>query len=174
MDEALALAVEDEFGVVDEGHAVGVGEVLGSFTYEVDVRTFFEDQACGLNGIAQALDAGHAAGLHASAVHEEGVELDTAIGGKKAAAAGVEGGVVLKDGDGGFDGVKGGCAAREKRVTGFESLADTGQVSGSSINGDGPCATMNEESRGVSGGSHLAIVEHSARERHGRVVTEKS
>jgi hypothetical protein len=81
MDEALALAVENEFGVVDEGHAVGVGKVLCSFTDEVDVGTFFEDQTCSLDGIAQALDAGHAASLHASAVHEESVELDAAIGG---------------------------------------------------------------------------------------------
>jgi hypothetical protein len=113
MGEALTLAVEDQLGVVDESHAVGVGEVLGSGANEVDVRTFFKDQAGGLNGIAEALDAGHSAGLHASAVHEEGVELDAAVGGEKAAAAGVEGGVVLEDGDCGFDGVDGGCAARE-------------------------------------------------------------
>jgi hypothetical protein len=131
-----------------------VGEVLGSVTDEVDVRTFFKDQTGSLDGITQVLDAGHAAGLHASAIHEESVELDAAIGGEKAAAAGVEGGVVLEDGDGGFDGVKGGCAAREKSVTGFESLADSGQVSGSSVGGNGPCATVNEESWGVGGGCH--------------------
>jgi hypothetical protein len=174
MGEALALAVENEFGVRDEGHAVGVGKLLCSVTDEVDVRTFFEDEACGLNGIAEVLDAGHAASLHAAAVHEESIELDAAVGGEKAAAASVEGGVVFEDGDGGFDGVESRRAAGEKSVTGFESLADTGQVSGSSVGGNGPCATVNEESWGVGGGGHLAIVEHSAEERQGRILVGKT
>jgi len=161
--EALALAVEDQLGVVDEGHAVGVGKVLGAGAYEVNMRTSFEDQASGLNGVAKALDAGYAAGLHATAVHEEGVELDAAVGGEKAAAAGIEGGVVFEDGDGGFDGVEGGCAAGEKGVAGFEGAADAGFMSGSGVGGDGPCATMNDESGRVGGGrGHLVIVEHSA------------
>jgi len=45
MDESLALAVEDEFGVVDEGHAVSLGKVLRAGTDEVDVLALFEDQA---------------------------------------------------------------------------------------------------------------------------------
>jgi hypothetical protein len=163
MGEALTLAVENQFGVVDEGHAVGAGEVLGSGSDEVDVRTFFEDQAGGLNGVAEAFDAGHSAGFHAAAVHKESVELDTAVGGEKAAAASVEGGVVFEDGDGGFDCIEGGCAAREKRVAGFESVANAGFVSGSSFGGDGPCAAVNEESGGMgSGRGHGVIVEHLA------------
>jgi hypothetical protein len=146
MDEALALTVEDEFGVVDEGHAVGLGKLLGAVADEVDVVAFFKDQARGLNGIAQALDAGNSACLHAAAVHEECVKLHAAIGGEKAAAAGVEGGVVFENCDGGFDSVEGGCSAREKGVASFESLADTVQVVGSGVGGNGPCATVNEES----------------------------
>jgi hypothetical protein len=87
---------------------MGVSEVLCAGADEVDVRTFFEDQAGGLYGIAKALDAGHSAGLHAAAVHEESVELDAAIGGEKAATTGVEGGVVFEDGNGSFNGVEGG------------------------------------------------------------------
>jgi hypothetical protein len=52
--------------------------------------------------------------------------LYAAVGGKKAAAAGIEGGVVFKDGDGGFNRIEGGCAAGEDCVTGFEGFADTG------------------------------------------------
>jgi hypothetical protein len=152
MGEALTLAVEDQFGVVDEGHAVGVGELLGAGADEVDVRAFFEDQAGGLNGVAEALDTGHAASLHAAAVHEEGVELDAAVGGEKAAAAGVEGGVVFEDGDGGFDGIEGRAAAREDGIAGFKGVADTGFVSGSGVGGDGPCAAVDEESGSVDGG----------------------
>jgi hypothetical protein len=72
-DEALALAVEDEFGVVDEGHAVGLGKLLCAVADKVDMMALFEDQAGSLNGIAEALDAGYAASLHAAAVHEESV-----------------------------------------------------------------------------------------------------
>jgi len=161
MGEALTLAVEDQLGVVDEGHAVGAGEVLRAGTDEVDMRALFEDQAGGLNGVAQALDTGHAAGLHAAAVHKESIELDAAVGGEKAAAAGVEGGVVFEDGDGGFDGVEGGCAAREKGVAGFERVADTGLVGASGVGGDGPGTTVDEESGSVGNRrGHRAIVEH--------------
>jgi len=163
--ETLALAVEDEFRVVDEGHAVGLGELFGAWADKVDVLTLFEDQARGLNGIAKTLDACDATSLHATAVHEESIELDTAIRGEKAATAGVEGGVVFKDGDGGFDGIECGCSTREKSVAGFKGVANTGQVSGSGVGGNGPCATVNDESRGVGGSSHLIMLVHSASRR---------
>jgi hypothetical protein len=53
---ALPLAVEDEFRVVDEGDAMGLGELLGARSDEVDVGAVFEDEAGGLDGIAEALD----------------------------------------------------------------------------------------------------------------------
>jgi len=93
--EARDFAGEDQLAVVDEGHAVSGGEAFRAFTDEVDVGRLLEDEAGGLDGIAEALDAGDAAGFHAAAVHEEGVELDAAVGGEEAAAAGVEGGVVF-------------------------------------------------------------------------------
>jgi hypothetical protein len=86
---------------------VSGGELLRAWADEVDVGTLLEDEAGSLNGVAETLDAGYSAGLHAATIHEESVELDTAIGGEKAAAAGVEGGVVFKDGDGSFYGVEG-------------------------------------------------------------------
>jgi hypothetical protein len=127
------------------------------------MRALFEDQTGCLNGIAEALDACYAASLHAAAVHEERIKLNTAVRGEKAASAGVEGGVVFKDGDGGFNRIEGGCAAREKSIAGFQGFANTGQVSGSGVGWDGPCATVNDESGGVgSSGFHLAMLEHLA------------
>src|SRR3569833_1763828 len=79
--ETLALAIEDEHGVFDERHAMRVGKFFGSVTDEVDVRTFFEYAARGLNWIAQALYAGHATCLHATAVHKQSFELISTIGG---------------------------------------------------------------------------------------------
>jgi len=142
---------------------VGVGKPLGAFSDEVDVSATFEDEASSLNGVAQTLDTGHAASFHAAAVHEEGVELNVAVGGEKAAMAGVEGGVVFKDGNGRFDGVEGRGSARKKIVTNFKRVTNSGKMGGSGIGGDGPCATVDKKSGNVdSGGSHLNIVEHLA------------
>jgi hypothetical protein len=174
MDEALAFAVEDEFGVVDECHAVSLGKLLGAVTDKVDMVALFEDQAGGLNGITKALDAGYASSLHAAAVHEESIKLYAAVGGEKAAAACVEGRVIFEDSDGGFNGIEGGCTARKKGVAGFKSLADTVQVVGSGVGGNGPCATVNDKSWGVeSRGGHRVMVEHLATGLHGRVVPGK-
>jgi hypothetical protein len=105
--KAFAFAVEDQVGIVDESHAVGMGELLGSGADEIDMGALFENEARGLDGIAEAFDTGHAASLQAAAVHEKGVELNAAVGGEKAAATGVEGGIVFEDGDGCFDGIEG-------------------------------------------------------------------
>ena len=161
MSEALTLAVEDQFSVVDEGHAVGLGKLLGASADEVDVLAVFEDQTGSLNGVVEALDAGHATSLQAATVHEEGVELDTAVGGEKAAMAGIEGRVIFEDGDGSFDRIEGRSAAREDGIAGFQRDADTGLVGGSGVSGDGPCAPVDEQSRSVVGGrGHRNIVEH--------------
>jgi len=77
--EALTLAVEDQFGIVDEGHSVGLGKLLGARTYKIDVFAVFEDQAGGLNGIAEVLNAGHAASPHAATVHEKRIKLDAPV-----------------------------------------------------------------------------------------------
>jgi len=106
MGEALALAVENQLGVVDESHAVEVSELLSAWADEKDMRTFFEDQTGGLNGVAKTLDAGDTAGFHATAVHEKGIELNASVGSQEAAAAGVEGGIIFKDSDGGFNRVE--------------------------------------------------------------------
>ena len=103
--EAGAFAVEDELGVIDERHAVGVSELFGAGTDEVDVRALFEDEARGVNRVAEAFDAGYATGFHAATIHEESVELHAAIGGEETAETGVEGGIIFENGDGGFYGI---------------------------------------------------------------------
>jgi hypothetical protein len=153
--QALAFAVEDELGVVNKLHAVGSGKLLRAFADKVDVRALFQNETCGLDGVAETLDAGYATGLHAATVHEQGVKLDAAIGGEEAAAAGVESWVVFKDADGGLHGIDGGAAEREDAVAGFEGCSDTGLVGIRGIGGDGPGAAMDEESGIVSGwGGH--------------------
>ena len=131
------------------------------------MRALFEDEAGGVDGIAEALDAGDAAGFHATSVHEEGVELDAAVGGEEAATAGIEGGVVFEDGDGGFDGVDGCATAGEDFVTDFKGVADAGFMRGCGVGGDGPCSAMDEKGRIVGGGEgcHSDMVVHWRRAR---------
>lgn len=104
-------------------------------------------------------DAGDAAGFHTAAVHEEGVELDAAVGGEEGAAAGVEGGVVFKDGDGGLDGIEGGAVAGEDGVADLEGMADAGFVGGGIGGGDGPGASVDEQGGDVRAASgHVLMV----------------
>ena len=143
--EAFALAVEDEFGVVDEGHAVAGDEGFGVGSNEVDVRALLKDDARGLDGVAKVLDTGNAAGLHASAVHEEGIELDAAIGGEEGATTGVEGGVIFEDGDGGFDGIEGRTAAGQNGIAGGEGMLYAGEMFGFGVGGNGPCTAVHQK-----------------------------
>ena len=147
LGEALQFAIENEFGVLDEIHSVGVGKLLGAGADEIDVRTFFKDEPGGLDRVAEPLDAGDATGFHAATVHNEGVELDPAIRGEEAAATCVEGGVIFKDSDGGFNGVKCRTAEGEDLVAGFEGIADTDLVGGGGVRGDGPGTAVDEKCR---------------------------
>lgn len=162
--EAFAFAIEYEFRVVNERHAVGVGELFSAGADEVDMLAFLKDESGGLDGVTEMLDTGDAAGAHAAAVHEEGVKLNAPVGGEEAATAGVEGGVVFKDGDGGFNGVKGGGAAGEEVVSGLKGSTDASLVGLGGIGGDGPSATVDEEDGGVGGrGGHPDMVEQIGR-----------
>ena len=62
--QTLAFAIENQFRVFNERHAVRVGKFFSSGTDEVDMRALFENQTRRLDGIAQSLDAGHAACFH--------------------------------------------------------------------------------------------------------------
>jgi hypothetical protein len=81
VSQAFAFAIEDQLDVVNERHAVGVGKLLSASADEVYVGTVFEDEASGLDGVAEALDTGYAARSQVATVHEQGVKLNVAAGG---------------------------------------------------------------------------------------------
>jgi len=145
LGQSVAFAVEHQFRVIDERHAVLLSKVLRSGADEVDVRAFVEHQARGLNGVAQALDAGDSASAESGTIHEQGVELDAAIAGEEAAASGVEGGVVFQFGDCGFDGVGGGGSEFEERVAGLERVKDALLVGLEHVVGNGPGSAVDDE-----------------------------
>jgi hypothetical protein len=151
---------------------MGFGEALGAFRDKVDMGRLLQDEASGLDGVAEVFDAGDAAGLHAAAVHEQGVELDAAVGGEEAASAGVEGGVVFEDGDGGFNGVEGRTADGEDGIARFEGAANTGFMGGCCVGGDGPGAAVNKEG-GIVGDGGRHKVYGRAFEGWGETVVKK-
>src|SRR5579859_8239305 len=159
----MTLAVEDQFTVVDELDAVLGGEGFCAGADEVDVRAFVEDEAGGLDGVAEVFDAGYAAGAQGGSVHEEGVELNATLAGEEAAPAGVEGGVVFEDGDGGFYGVGGAAAFFEDGVAGSEGLGDAALVVFGHLRGDGPSAAVDDEGRdsGWGLGGHVQCTGYS-------------
>src|SRR5271170_2365149 len=120
-------------------------EFFRALADEVDVRTLIENEARGLNGIAQALDAGHASGAHGASVHEQGVELHAAIAGEEAAASGIEGVVVFEDGNGGLDCVYSRCTFVELCVSGTESVGDAALMRFDHVVRDGPGSAVNQK-----------------------------
>jgi len=140
-----------------------LGKGFRSWTDEVDVGTFVEDEAGGLDGIADALDAGDAAGAKGGAVHDKGVELDAAVASEEGAAAGVEGGVVFEGGDGGLDGVECGAAVVEDAPALLEGIEDALLVGIEEVRGDVPGAAVDEED-GRTGGRWGRRTGHGGKE----------
>src|SRR5580698_6830756 len=114
---------------------------------EIHVGALVQDEAGGLDGIAEVFDTGYAACAESGAVHEQGIELDGAFGGEETTAAGVEGGIVLEDGDCGLYGIGGGASPVEDGVAGFEGLSDPSLVIRSHFRRDGPGSAVDDEGR---------------------------
>ena len=152
--EALPFAIEYKLGVVDQGDAMRLGELLCARSDEIHMRAVFEHQAGSLNGVAKTLNTGHAAGLHSPSVHQKGIHLDAAIGGKEASPSRIKGGVVFENTDGGFNGIDGRASARKDGIAGFEGMAHAGLMVGSGIVWNCPGAAMNEQYWFVCGSSH--------------------
>jgi hypothetical protein len=111
------------------------GEGVGSGADEHDVGRALHDGAGERDGMAGALDVGNGSGAEGEAVHDGGVELIGAVGGKDGAASGVEERIVLKKLDGGLDGIERGAAFVEHGGGGGESFADSGAVGGFGLGG---------------------------------------
>jgi len=148
--QTRAFTIEHQLGVIDQRHALLGGKVLRVAANEVDMRTLFEDETRGVDGIAQPLDAGHTARAHGAgdaAIHQQCIELDFAVAREKGAAACIERLVVFEHGDGGLDCIDSSGAALQQRVTGEQRTADAEGVSIDGVIRDGPRAAMNEKDR---------------------------
>jgi hypothetical protein len=145
--ETDTLAVENELRIGDQRHAVAGGKGFCPSAYEVNVGTFIEDESRSLDGVAEVFDASYTTSAEGGAIHEQGIELNCTLGGEEAAAAGIEGGVIFEDGDGGFDGVGGRASPIEDGVAGFEGLGYTGLVILRHFRGNCPGSAVDDEGR---------------------------
>src|SRR5258708_4404182 len=112
------------------------------------MRALVEDEARGLDWIAEALDASDPASAERGAIHEQGVELDVAVAGEKAASAGVEGLIVFENSDSGFDGFDRTGAVFQQGVADGEGIGDAEPVGFDHVVGDGPGSAVHEEGWG--------------------------
>jgi hypothetical protein len=156
--EALPFAIEHQFRIVNERHAIRVSKFFCAGAHKIDVRALLQDEACGLDGIAQALYASHSASLHAPSIHQESVKLNATIRGQETPAPGVKGGVVFQHGNRGFDCINGSAAASKDSKTCFERISNTSFMGRSNIVRDCPCSAVNEQRRLSIGISHLVMV----------------
>ncbi len=118
---------------------------LRAFRDEIDVRALAENLAGGAHGIAQALDASDATGAERGSVHDEGVELDSAVAVEEAAASGVEGLVVFHDDDGLLDGIERRAATLQHAPSRSQRVGHAVNVGVDHVIGHGPGATMNDQ-----------------------------
>ncbi len=105
-DELLPAALGEEESRRHLFEVNAGGECIGAAADEHDVWRLFHDGAGERDGMAGALHIGNRAGSHRLAVHDRGVELVGAIGGKDSAAAGIEERIVFEEFDGCFDGIE--------------------------------------------------------------------
>jgi hypothetical protein len=143
----FAFGGRDEVFRVAERDTVRGGEMFGSFRDEHHVETFFEDRAGGLDRIFHAAEAGDGAGTKRGGVHDDRIAFDVAIESEMRAETGVEDGIVFKDHDGGFDGVKRVAAASENSPASFESAQAAGFAGVNSFIRDVPRTAVNDERR---------------------------
>jgi len=99
--QTLYFARDHQFFVSAEFNTMLGGEFFRTVRNKINVRTFAQDLPCRSHWIAQALDAPHASGPERSAVHDQRIQLHTAVAVEKTSPPRVEGFVVLHN-DNGF------------------------------------------------------------------------
>ena len=93
---------------------------------------------------------------------------------REAAPAGVEGLVVLEDGDGGLDGVDGGGPVLEQGVADGESVGDAVAVGVEHVVGDCPGSAVDEEGWGSWHGSYFRTESENFLVRGGLAARDES
>ena len=124
-------------------------EPFGSRADEVHMWRVVEHQARGVNGVAQSLDAGDAAGAQVLSIHQQGVELHAPVSGKERPAPGVEGLIILHHGDGRFHRSHRRRACFKQRVARRKRVGDAPLMIGDCVVRHGPGSAVDDEGGSV-------------------------
>jgi hypothetical protein len=139
------LGFADHFLGLAQFDAVFNGEALRAIGDEHHVRAVLENFARELDGILDAMQVGGGAGAKRGAVHHDGVAFDVPVEIEMRAVAGIEGGIILENHDGGFDGVQSGAAKRKNGPAGGERAAAAGVAGFDGVVGNVPRAAVNDK-----------------------------
>src|SRR4051812_17986227 len=102
------------------------GILIGALAREEDMRALLHEYAREADRRPRRAQSGNRAGRTVAAVHNRRVELDAALGGQHAAAAGVEAGILLQLANRRLDGVDGALAFLENRRARLERAFEAG------------------------------------------------
>src|SRR6202012_4768703 len=100
--------------------------------------------------------------LHASTVHQQRIELYATICGEETTSASVEGRIIFKHGDGGFNGINSSATAGKNLVTHLQSMPHSCLVLCRRHGWDRPGSAVDKE-RGIVSGwlcGHFNMVVH--------------
>ena len=124
---------------------MAAGKVLRAAGNQHHVRAFIENGTGGLNGIFHAAETGDGSGAQCGGVHDDGVALDVAVEREMRAVARIEDRIVLKNDDGGFDGVKCVTAVSKNGPAGVERAETAGFAGINGVIGNVPGTAVNDE-----------------------------
>src|SRR5579859_3823835 len=100
--QALDFALNHQLFIAAERHAMLLGKTLRALADEINMRALVEHQPGSADGVANALHAPNATSAERCPIHHEGVELNPAVAGEKAASASVKGFIIFHADDGCF------------------------------------------------------------------------
>ena len=122
-----------------------LGKALGALADKHHVRAFFENNTGQPYGIFDTTQTGNGARAQSGCVHHDGVAFDLTVEIEMRTVASVEDRVVLKNHDGGLDGVEGVAVSGEDGPAGFQGSPASCLACFDGFIGDVPGATMNDE-----------------------------
>ena len=122
-------------------------KALGADADEVDVGALVEHKPGSLDGVRQMLHTGDAARAQVFSIHQQRIQLHTAIAGQVGAATSVEGLVIFHYDDCGLDRLHRSPATFQDRVACIECVGDASLMRLNLVIGHRPGSTMNQQHR---------------------------
>lgn len=141
----FTLGGRDELLWIAKRDAVLRSKALGAFGDQHHVRAFFKNGAGQADRILDAVQTSDGTGAKSGRVHDDRIAFDLTVEIEMRAIAGVKDRIVLKNDDGGFDGVEGVAPSGENGPAGLQCAVAPNLAGFDGVIGDVPGATVNDE-----------------------------